>query len=112
MNNTFKKKEHLTNKKDFNNVFQNGNKIVNDYFVIYFANNDIGNSRIGLAVKKRIGKANVRNRIIRLVKEYFRLNKSRLKNNYDFLFVIRVGFNLFNYKSLAENLDDLLQNLF
>jgi len=48
-------------------------------------------SRMGLVVTKRVGKAHVRNRVKRLLREVFRRNKARLTVPTDFVFVARGG---------------------
>lgn len=112
MNFKFYKKEHLRYKKDFDNVFNNGKKIISNKLIIYFNLNGLNYSRIGISIKKKIGKAHIRNRIRRLLKEYFRLNKFKFKDNFDFLFIIRLDYDLMNLKSLSEHLDYLLKNIF
>ena len=46
-------------------------------------------SRLGMAVSKRVGKAVVRNRVKRLIRELFRQHKSRLTPPCDVLVVTR-----------------------
>ena len=41
--------------------------------LVWAAPNDVGHSRLGLAISRRAGKATVRNRIRRLIRESFRL---------------------------------------
>jgi len=52
------------------------------------ANND-GHNRLGVTVSKKVGKAVVRNRVKRLVKEVFRLREACFVKGYDIVVVAR-----------------------
>ncbi|HOK39939.1 MAG TPA: ribonuclease P protein component [bacterium] len=111
MNFKFKKYEHLKRQKDFEKVFRNGSKKISDKFIIYYIKNNLPYSRIGISIKRKIGKAVKRNRIRRLIREYFRLNKHRFIDRFDFLFVVRENFDLFNYVEVSNELEILLNDL-
>lgn len=107
----FRKYERLRKEKDFENVFKNGKKRVSDKFIIYFIKNNLLYSRLGISIKRKIGKANKRNRIKRLIREYFRLNKHKFNDMYDFLFVVRPNFDLFDLDSITKEIESLLNDL-
>ena len=46
-------------------------------------------SRIGISVSKKVGNSVVRHRIVRLVRESYRLNKDSLKEGYNIVVVAR-----------------------
>jgi len=46
-------------------------------------------SKIGWIINKKVGKANTRNRVRRLMREFFRLNRDRLKNSFDLVMVAK-----------------------
>lgn len=98
-------KEHrLLNKKDFASL--RSKKALKLYFktfkVIYIESN-LGISRIGFAVSKKVGKANVRNLIKRRVREWFR--QSHLKDSgVDIFVVIHPKYKLFGKDKFLKEL--------
>jgi ribonuclease P protein component len=73
----FSKKSRIALKKDFTKVLEEGSKISDNNFAVWWkvADSEKTISRLGLIVSKKVGKAVVRNRIKRLIREVFRLNK-------------------------------------
>lgn len=70
---SFKKKQRLLNKSDYEHVFAHAKKTITKDFVILGRKNELGHARLGLALsKKMIAKAHDRNRIKRLLREQFR----------------------------------------
>ena len=68
--------ERLRSKADFTRVFKQGTRVDGAWFVLLGLPNQLGFSRVGLAVGRRVGRAVQRNRIKRLLREAFRRNKS------------------------------------
>ena len=56
---------------------------------MYVLKNHLAENRLGLSVSKKIGKAVVRNRVRRLVRESFRLIEGEMKKGYDIIFIAR-----------------------
>lgn len=81
--------EKLRKRWEFERVYSEGRKFVNDIFVIYIAPNDLGINRLGIAVSKKLGKAVKRNRVRRLIRESFRLLEGRLREGFDIVVVGR-----------------------
>ncbi|MCD6449055.1 MAG: ribonuclease P protein component [Thermotogaceae bacterium] len=106
--------ERLRLRKDFKNVFKNGKSVYNEYFRIVYVKNELGLTRIAVLVKKKIGKAVYRNRIKRLVKEFFRNNKRLFPESSDIVFLARGGFKgkeSVNYKDVERVILDLLERI-
>ena len=92
MNFQFTKAEHLTRKKEFERVFDEGKIFKNNEVVLYVVPNDFQYSRLGLVVSKKVGNAPRRNRDKRLLREAYRLNKHLLKTHVDIIAIPRHPF--------------------
>lgn len=77
---------HLKN--DFKNVIQTGRKIQGFGLVLWWKPAPLGKEdrRLGLVVSRKLGNAVVRNRVKRLLREAFRLNRERLQSGVDYVF--------------------------
>lgn len=92
MNFRFTKAERLTKKKEFERVFSEGKVFKDTKIVFYIIANDCQYSRIGLVVSKKVGNAVQRNRVKRLLREAYRLNKHLLTANVDIIAIPRRPF--------------------
>lgn len=61
----------------------------NRLLVLYMLPNQSSSNRIGFAAGKKLGNAVVRNRVKRMMREAFRLNREKLPDGYDFILVGR-----------------------
>ncbi|POZ93010.1 ribonuclease P protein component [Petrotoga halophila] len=86
---TFKKKERLRLKRNFKNVFEKGGRLIDNNFVIIYAQNTMDYNRIGIIVNKKFGNAVVRNSVKRYIREIYRTNKTFFPIGYDFVFIPR-----------------------
>jgi len=86
---TFTKRDRIRNKSDFEQLKKSGTKFTDGLFLTVIRANDLGFCRLGIAVPKRIGNAAARNRIKRLIREAFRLNRALLPASIDLLVVVR-----------------------
>lgn len=59
------------------------------YLVLYARKNRTGGNRVGITVSKKLGKAHVRNRTRRRLREIYRLNESRFQPGWDIVVVAR-----------------------
>ncbi len=66
------KKKRLAKRREFLHVYETGRKLFTRYSVLFFTANDLPYSRIGVTATKKIGKANVRNRLKRWTREVYR----------------------------------------
>lgn len=82
---------HLRKTSEFQYVYQQGKSYANYYFVMYLLPNGTSENRLGISVSKKVGNSVVRHRIMRLVREAYRLNKMKLNGGFDIVFIARAG---------------------
>lgn len=103
----FGKKYRLGKNSEFKTVINNGLRISGEFFTLYLAENGLDIPRLGVSVSKGCGKAAVRNRIKRLFRESFRVNKDNLPAGFDYLVIINTRGNKIppaDFKKPAKNL--------
>ena len=107
----FRKRERLTRKSDFQTIFKNGTRYSTENFIIIIHQNNRDIRRIGISVSKKVGGAVKRNRVKRLVREFFRLHKDQLPDSKDFLFIAKPGSTQLNYRGLSEEIVRIFRNV-
>lgn len=80
----------LNNNKDFISLYNRGKNAVTPFLAMYCRKNGLRFNRLGITVSSKIGKAVVRNRVRRRIKEAYRLNEDKFKTPYDIVIVSRV----------------------
>ena len=106
--NTFPHRERLTRKGEYHAVFRNGTKRVGKAFVCYVARREGQGRKFGCAVSRRVGKAVVRNRIKRLLREAYRTQRVDLQDDVHVVFVARAPSAALSYRGCAEAMRRLL----
>lgn len=61
----------------------------NGYLVLYARQNHSATNRVGITVSKKLGRAVVRNRVRRRLREIYRLNEDRFAPGWDIVVVAR-----------------------
>jgi ribonuclease P protein component len=98
--------QYLTKKEQYKSVYQKGGNWSNEYLVIRVLPNNLEISRIGITVSRKVGKAVVRNRIKRLMREIIR--KTPVKPGYDLVFIARIDVAGAGYASVKKSIEELL----
>ncbi|MFQ5766675.1 MAG: ribonuclease P protein component [Acidobacteriota bacterium] len=79
----FSAADRLRKRPEFQEVYARGRRGHAIPFVVFVARGATGRHRLGLTVSKRCGKAVIRNRIKRRLREAFRLHRHQLPGCYD-----------------------------
>ncbi|MEI7589776.1 MAG: ribonuclease P protein component, partial [Deltaproteobacteria bacterium] len=67
----FRKAEKVRVKAEFDNIYKNGKRFYSTNFVVIILKNHLEIRRVGIVVTKKTGKAFRRNRIKRILREFF-----------------------------------------
>lgn len=60
-------------------MYETGRKVFSRYAVLFYAANQLSFSRVGITATKKLGKANVRNRLKRWSREVYRHERDPLR---------------------------------
>ncbi|HLO25275.1 MAG TPA: ribonuclease P protein component [Geobacteraceae bacterium] len=72
----FPRHERLLKRPDFLRISRQGNKIHTSNFIILWTESPLAAVRIGITVSGKVGNAVTRNHLKRLIREFYRNNKS------------------------------------
>lgn len=75
--------------REYKKVYTSGRYYVEAFLVMYIMKNFSEHNKVGFSVSKKVGKAVVRNRIKRIMKENYRLISGDLKKGHDIIFTAR-----------------------
>jgi ribonuclease P protein component len=103
----FLKRERISHPQEFRRVMTSGKKIPSRNFILFMKENQNQFHRLGIVVSKEVGPANYRNRIKRLFREFFRLNKNQIMGSYDFVIRVKKGCSLRAYAETEEEMRKL-----
>jgi ribonuclease P protein component len=107
--NSFPREERIRLRADYQRIFQKGKARKAEHFRIYICPNRLPYGRLGISVGKRVGGAVIRNRLKRLVREFFRLNKSLFPGSSDVVIVPQPGAANLGFWKLADELKGILR---
>ena len=100
----FPKSARLRKRHEFLKLSRTGRKIHSAHFVIVRGKSDCGETRMGITVSGKVGNSVVRNRIKRLLREFFRRHRRQLGAGLDFLVIARKSASEISSRSIAEEL--------
>ncbi len=97
--------------KDFRRLYSRGKSLAGGFVVVYYMRSRRGVSRAGFTVSKSVGKAVVRNRTKRLMKESYRLLEDRLKGHSDMVIVARNRAAGKSFAQISRDLEYVMRTL-
>ncbi len=100
------KENHL-----FRRLYAKGKSAVFPSLAVYARRNNTPRTRLGLTVGTKVGKATVRNRVRRRLRESYRLREGTVKTGYDLVIVARSAAADARFGLLDRHLGSLLKRL-
>ena len=106
----FPRTARLLRRSDFVRVQGKGRRVHTQHFVILLVPN--AGQRLGVTVGRRVGGATQRNRVKRLVREVFRLNRELFPPDCDIVLVARPGAERLDYATVKSEVERAQNALF
>ena len=85
----FPKNHRLRSPAEFRRVFDRRRSATNGRLTVCACENDLGYTRLGVSVSRKVGGAVVRNRWKRMLREAFRLSREELPSGVDLVIVAK-----------------------
>lgn len=105
-----RRSEMIKDKRRFNEVIKKGHYNKDKYFVVYsLPSNTFSSPHFGVAIKKSIGHAVIRNRLKRQTRSIIDKNKKLFKNDRDYIIMIRDGCLFGSFDEMDKSLTGLLK---
>lgn len=106
-----RKIDTLKKNYEFKNVINKGKFYRGKYVTIYITKNKEEKNKIGIAISKKLGKANKRNRLKRLIRESYYLKKDELKKGHNIVFIWNRGADILNnnFKNVSKDILKLFE---
>jgi len=104
-----KRINRLKKRYQFNYVYKSGEHFSGEHMVLYVVSSKTKNIKVGLAVTKKIGKAVVRNRVRRQLREIIKKQVPNLKQNYNIIVVARENITSTSFENLTNEFLKLIK---
>lgn len=75
---SFKKEDKILKRREFLRLQRCGKKIQDSNFIVIYSDGKFHKNRIGITVSRKTGNAVKRNKIKRLIREHFRMNRDKI----------------------------------
>jgi ribonuclease P protein component len=86
---SFTKADRLLKRNEFIQLSKVGRKLQNNHFIAIYASGRLDRCRLGITVTRKVGRAVKRNRIKRLIREYFRCHRHLISGKWDINVIVK-----------------------
>ena len=104
-----KRAEMIKDKKYFNYIIKNGLYNKDKNFVIYSVDNDSNLTKFGIAIKKSIGSAVLRNRLKRQVRAIVDNNRNLFQLSKDYIIMIRENSKESSFGEMSDSIVNIMK---
>ena len=107
----FTKADRLLKRSEFLSLSNFGKKFQNKHFIAIFSPGLFQRSRLGVTVVRKVGNAAKRNRIKRLTREYFRLNRHMIIGCWDINIIAKIQAEELSTGQTHQSLQHIFMNI-
>lgn len=105
----FPRGERLTRKSDFQRIYEQGERWVNEAFILYVVRRTGQGRKLGCTVSRKVGGAVVRNRVKRIIREVYRTHRAQFSDDVHLVVVARAAAARLSGRACAEAMRRVFQ---
>lgn len=102
------KDNRLTKRKAFGYIYKNGEYKSGNNLTLMYVPTKLKKFKVGFSVSKKIGKAHIRNKVKRQLREAFKAFKTQINNRYNYIVVAKPTITDKSFKEIKEELFSIL----
>lgn len=102
----FKKKRRIIKSHHFQSLYKSGTRLYGRFYKIFFS--FAQRQAFGIVISKKIKGSVKRNRYKRLLREYFRLNQGKFKNDLQLIIIVTQEVNIPTFDLISKEIDPVL----
>ena len=104
------KEKIIKNSETYSKIISTGESIKNKYFSVYYQKSDNDN-KYGITIPKKLGKANIRNKLKRQTKNIIMTNEINIQKKYNYVIIIKEATLSLSYNDMACELLNLFKKV-
>ncbi|MBR2467641.1 MAG: ribonuclease P protein component [Clostridia bacterium] len=103
-----KQANRLTKRKEFGYIYKHGKYSYNNVLTMIYVPTKLKSCRIGFSINKKTGKANVRNKLKRQLRDIVRKNMGSINPSYNYVFVTKPEIVNLSYNQIKDAVVDVI----
>ena len=105
-----KRVETIKDKKEFSSIINNGRFKKNKYYCLYIMKNNQENSKYGIAISNKVGKAHIRNKLKRQTRTLIDKYRNLFQKGNNYIIMIRKATLGTKFELLDNSFNELLKD--
>jgi len=101
--------ERLKKRREYLDLFNRGKKVNARHLILFTGANGGQQAKLGITASRRVGGAVVRNRVKRLIREYYRRHKNVFATGINYSLVVKESFGRLSREEAEDQLALLLE---